>query len=993
MQTGLFERKAELGRIDALLALAQAGSGDMLLIIGPAGIGKSVLLGVARERARLAGMRVLSGSGRELESGFSFGVARQLFEPLLAGTDEVEQDALLAGAARKALAALEDETGHSPPPAGSDPPFAVTHGLYWLAVNASGIAPVLLAIDDLQWADQASLRFVLYLAERLSGLPVALALTWRTGEAAASGGADCLTRLKQIAAGGVISPGSLSPAAVGALLAGGFGTAPGDGFARSCHAVTGGNPFLVRELIETLRADGIGPGEGGADRVADLGPRSVAQEVALRVARLGPAAGELARAAAILGDDAALRHAAALAGVGLTDAAACADRLAEIAVFEPGTPLQFVHAIVRTAVHDDIPPAERRLRHAQAARLLAAEGADPDVVCAHLLVCEPTGSLEVVDRLRAAAARAVRRGAPESAAAYLRRALAETADVSMRAALLHELGLAEKVLADPAAVQHLRESLEFASDAVQRAAVAPDLAELLVLTGQWDAGAAFIRTALEELADGDAPQDEPTRAAVVRLQTWLAGLAAYDPRLVGEFDRRADQLVATAREDPAEQRTLAALLAGILAWRGEQAGTVLALLDHALDGNRLLTRADSHPLMVAQALMATVWLDDLTRAEGLTNQLFACARSQGSVAGLVVAACVRAGVRVRRGELVAAESDVRMVIELAAEHGVAFAVPSALYCGADALIERAELADVAAFAAGIELDPGLAQTATGALLAEVRGRLALAAGDFAAARAELRAAGETYEALQLLRPSTCWRSALALTLAADDPGEALRLVNSDLELARQAGLPRPAGVALRTRGMLAGGPQGLDDLREAAGLLASCGAELEHARALVELGAALRRSNRRTAAREPLRRGLDLAYRCGAGRLAQRATDELRATGARPRRASLTGLEALTPSERRVAELAAGGMSNPEIAQAVFVTLNTVEGHLRHVYQKLSVSSRKQLPAALRSAVPYPPAPPAGPRAMAAADARRAPAAPVRRSPVEQGADQTAGGH
>jgi ATP/maltotriose-dependent transcriptional regulator MalT len=167
-------------------------------------------------------------------------------------------------------------------------------------------------------------------------------------------------------------------------------------------------------------------------------------------------------------------------------------------------------------------------------------------------------------------------------------------------------------------------------------------------------------------------------------------------------------------------------------------------------------------------------------------------------------------------------------------------------------------------------------------------------------------------------------------------------------------------VALRTRGMLAGGQQGLDDLREAAGLLASCGAGLEHARALIELGAALRRSNQRTAAREPLRQGLDLAYRCGAGRLAQRATDELRATGARPRRASLTGLEALTPSERRVAELAAGGMSNPEIAQAVFVTLNTVEGHLRHVYQKLSVSSRKQLPAALRSAVPHRPTSQAG---------------------------------
>jgi DNA-binding CsgD family transcriptional regulator/tetratricopeptide (TPR) repeat protein len=951
MQTGLLERGGELGRIDALLALAEADGGGMLLITGPAGIGKSVLLGVARERALLAGVRVLSGRGRELEGGFSFGVARQLFEPLLAGAEGTERDALLAGAARRALAALEDAVGVAPPAAG-DPPFAVVHGLYWLAVNASRAAPVLVAIDDAQWADHASLRFVLYLADRLVGLPVALALTWRTGEAMSAETADCLAHLEQIAAGGVVSPPSLSREAVEALLYGAFGMAPSGGFARSSHAVTGGNPFLVRELIETLRAEGIGPGEAGTDRIANLGPRSVAQQVALRVARLGPAAGELARAAAILGDEAALRNAAVLAGIGLADAAAAADRLSGIGVFEPGTPLRFVHSIVRTAVHDDIPQAERGLRHAAAARLLAAEGADPDVVCAHLLVCEPAGSPAVVHQLRVAAARAVGRGAPESAAAYLRRALAETSDVSLRAALLHELGLAEKVMADPAAVQHLRESLELATDPLQRAAVAPDLAELLVLTGQWDDAAAFIRSALEELADYGGQPGEGPHAAVARLETWLVGLAAYDPRLVSELDQRVGQLLATAREDHPEQRTLAAALAGILAWRGEPAGTVLPLLDHALDGDRLLTRGDAHPLIVAQALIAPVWLDELTRAEALADQLFACGQSRGSVTDLAVAACVRAAVRARRGELVAVETDVRTAMEIAAEHGATFVVPSALYCGADALIERPELADVAAIATGIELDPDLARTASGAILGEVRGRLALAAGDFAAARAELRPAAEIYESLHLLNPSTCWRSALALTLAADDPDEALRLAGRDLAEARQARLPRPAGIALRTRGMLAGGQAGLDDLHEAAEALARCGARLEHARTLVELGAALRRGNQRNAAREPLRRGLDLAHHCGAGRLAQRATDELLASGARPRRACLTGLAALTPSERRIAELAAGGMSNPEIAQAVFVTLNTVEGHLRHVYQKLSVSSRTELPAALRSAAP-----------------------------------------
>ena len=294
--------------------------------------------------------------------------------------------------------------------------------------------------------------------------------------------------------------------------------------------MTGGNAFLLRELIRQLRADGIGPDEEAAAQVAALGPRSVARAVALRVARLGPAAGELARAAAVLGDGAQLRHAGMLAGVGLADAAAAADGLAGIGVFEPGTPLRFVHPIVRTAVHDDIPRASRGLRHAEAARLLAAEGADLDAVCAHLLVCEPAGSAEVVERLQAAAARAVGRGAPESAAAYLRRAMAETADVSLRALLAQELGRAEKVLGDPAAAEHLRESLRLTSDPAMRAAVTPDLAELLLLAGQWEAGTALVREALAELADRDVPSGEPATAIIARLRVLVGGVVGLRPQ-------------------------------------------------------------------------------------------------------------------------------------------------------------------------------------------------------------------------------------------------------------------------------------------------------------------------------------------------------------------------------------------------------------------------------------------------------------------------------
>ena len=314
-----------------------------------------------------------------------------------------------------------------------------------------------MTVDDLHWADAASVRFLLYLAG-LTGLPVGLALSWRAAEA--GDGADRLARFEQIAAGSVVSLAPLSRSGVRALLTQEFGTAPAEPVHRG---VPRGDR---RQRVSPARADPAAargrdrPGRGG--RRPGRGPGSPVGRAGGGVAgrAAGPAAGELARAVAVLGDGAQLRHAAALAGVGLAAAAAAADGLAGIGVFKPGTPLGFVHPIVRTAVHEDIALAGRGLRHAEAARLLAAEGADLDAVCAHLLVCEPAGSAEVVERLRAAAARAVGRGAPESAVAYLRRAMSETADVSLRAVLAQELGRAEKVLGDPAAAEHLYESLQ-----------------------------------------------------------------------------------------------------------------------------------------------------------------------------------------------------------------------------------------------------------------------------------------------------------------------------------------------------------------------------------------------------------------------------------------------------------------------------------------------------------------------------------------------------
>jgi DNA-binding CsgD family transcriptional regulator len=178
---------------------------------------------------------------------------------------------------------------------------------------------------------------------------------------------------------------------------------------------------------------------------------------------------------------------------------------------------------------------------------------------------------------------------------------------------------------------------------------------------------------------------------------------------------------------------------------------------------------------------------------------------------------------------------------------------------------------------------------------------------------------------------------------------ARQLGDEEVELARAFGAPRALGVALRAAGLVAGRQGGEALLREAIEVLAGPDTRLEHARALADLGALLRRGNQRVEARHPLRQAVDTAYHLGAGALAQRAETELRATGAKPRRVLLTGLEALTASERRIAELAADGLTNREIAQTLFVTARTVEGHLTNVFYKLDVKTRTGLPAALAS--------------------------------------------
>jgi DNA-binding CsgD family transcriptional regulator len=426
-------------------------------------------------------------------------------------------------------------------------------------------------------------------------------------------------------------------------------------------------------------------------------------------------------------------------------------------------------------------------------------------------------------------------------------------------------------------------------------------------------------------------------------------VTAYDPRFVTQFDQRSAHLREQAARDGTAARPLAVLLASVAGWRGESPAAVLSLLERGLDGGRFV-EDEQADIWLAQCVTALVAVDELDRAQTLVEEILAVASRRGSILGASAGSSFRGWVYAQRGELSRAEADIRGGFELAREHELTFAIPSILRYAIDVVAERPGLSDLEVLAERIELPPAFMATGFGALMLDARARVRLAHGASAAAIADLRGCGAILDALRLRNPILCsWRSTLAVALRESAPAEARGLVAEELENARAVGLPRPEGMALRAAGLVEGGERGIELLREAASMLERSPSRLEHARALTDLGGALRRSGRRTQARDPLGRGLELARGCGAQRLAQRAEHELRAAGARPRSAVRSGIDALTPSELRVCRMAAQGMTNPEIAQALFVTRGTVESQLHSSYTKLGIRSRRELAARLNN--------------------------------------------
>jgi DNA-binding CsgD family transcriptional regulator len=400
--------------------------------------------------------------------------------------------------------------------------------------------------------------------------------------------------------------------------------------------------------------------------------------------------------------------------------------------------------------------------------------------------------------------------------------------------------------------------------------------------------------------------------------------------------------------DTPAARVAYAELALARALDGQPVDQVRVLAQKALGGEALLALETADGAGYYMATTALTICEDYQAAELALTPAIQDARQRGSALGYARASGFRALTFLRRGRLAEAAADAEAAVA-AVSRTPGVIVPAVQAVLGEVLMERGQL-DKAEQCLGRPSWPegsGLARV----MLLGAEGDLRRRRGDMAGALDAFERCGETLAEANIRNPAVLnWRSGAALALAdLGDRERAVHLLDEELELARAFGAPGAIGSALHATALIAAGDERAQLLEAALDALERSEKALARGLVLVELGATLRRAGTPRAARDPLRHGLDLAERCGATVLAQRARKELEAAGSRPRRSALFGTEALTTRERQVAELAAGGMSNREIAESLYVTLKTVEWHLCHTFRKLEVSSRHELAALMTS--------------------------------------------
>jgi DNA-binding SARP family transcriptional activator len=837
----LVERDEELRRITSLLRRVAGGRGGVLAIEGPAGIGKTRLLAELRAEALDEGFRVFDARAGLLEREFGFGVVRQLFADLPADS---ELTAPPAAAARGVLTDTGEIEGT----------FPILNGLHHLVVRLAAEGPMILAVDDLQWGDPSSLRFLVYLGRRLAQLPVLIVATIRTGEPDTD--QMLLAELISDPDSVVLRPRALTEAATGSLVREHLGDADA-GFVAACQEVTAGNPLLLRQLLGALHDEGVDPDAARAAEVRAVGPRAVSRTVLARLARMSESTVAVARACAILGEQPGLP---ALAGVARTDeaeAAAAVARLVDAEILRAEEPLGFVHPLVRDAVYAGLPAAARGLEHRRAADVLSELGASPERVAAQLLLTPPRADRWVVTQLRDAADVAMRRGAPDAALRLLERAQAEPPAPEQRAALALELGGSAAYIRGPAGVEPLEHAYAGLTDPVERARAAIRLSHLLLFVRSPEEGVAVARRAMSELPDGHDDLADGLRA--IRLIGVQFGASDPEARATTEAVRRGP------RGSGPGARALTAMTALSVALDEGPAAEASDLAREAFVGEGLAAFEVTAPVALATAVLTLGEPGEGLRA---VERYRGHARSQGEILGSI-------GAELWGGFAALLVGDLRGAIEALerASEGeqlwgtkldAVMAYSSAFLT--QAWVERG--------------DPVRAREMSDRMV-DVRGASDGARFWNACRAALLIAEGDAEAALELTRAISDlwpahtnpvwapWRGVQARALAAlGRVEEANAVAMEELGVAEQVGAPWVIGRCHRLLAQV-GGPDALDHARSAVTLLGQSSARLELAKAQAALGEHLA-ARGDVDAGDALRRALEGARWCGADALAAR---------------------------------------------------------------------------------------------------------------------------
>jgi DNA-binding CsgD family transcriptional regulator len=908
----------EIAALGRLMARAAGGRGGLVAIEGPAGIGKSRLLAHARDKATGTGWRVLDTRCTPMSTTIGYCLLRDWFGML---AHRVGSGVHPFDGPGQVLAELSE--------GGSRSIGDLVYGVRWVLEDLTADQPVLLLVDDLQWADAGSLQALDLLVNALQHLPCLIVYAVRTGEPSAL--PEAMTRIQQSSR--VLTPAPLSAAAVASLLE---DAGPGSSAEEidRIHEASGGVPFFVVELI--------------SDRAGDT-PESVVGSIAGRLSRLSGTATTTARAVCVLGPQATVGTVAELARQPLDTVADDISALAaaQLLTLEAGH-LSARHPLIAQAVLAHVPASEAADLHRRTADLLAHRGAPRAVIANHLLQTIPLGDDEVRARLAEQGEHALSAGSHEMARRYFERAVAEgpvtTADIPLLSALarsLSGLGQFDAALAAWEQAEALTDDPEVVAD------LRAESGDALVMAGRHrEAQQAFGSLLEASRTDGPVQQRLVARMVMAGLLTGMS---------VTQMRQQADKVLSHPRTaDTYEDRLSLAAGAMLKVFEGSDAAEAAEMARRAVAGGVLLQEDTSEGTALYMAIGALTWSSQYDESQALLTAAVEDAQVRGSSMAFATASSCRGHARMRMGLVTEAILDFEAALEQRAQGWSAY-LALVLAGLVECRIARGELDHALGFTDELEAlahTPGL----NGAFATYALADLADAHGDHERA-AQLYAEVGRLVADRMDNPAVlAWRSGRALALIRIGQGrEAAVLARENAQKAKAFGSTYAVAQALRTLAAVDPAVDRLGLLREALAVLEggrSLRLEAQIATDLAGMMVLLQDATDDSDVVRLLRKAEAHAQFQELRPLGERVQRLLERIGEPVRRSTSDAVNQLTVSERRVADLAASGMSNRQIAQQLFVTVKAVEWHLSNVYRKLGIRSRTRLPAVL--AVPSP---------------------------------------